>query len=208
MEPKTIKILLIEDNPGDIRLIQEIINEEKTGLYEMEVADSLADGIRRLAAGHVDVVLLDLALPDSMGINTFNKIKAKAPTTPIIVLTISDDGDVAGRAIHEGAQDYLVKGQFDRRMLARSIQYSIERNALLLEKERLIAKQRELLAHIKILNGLLPICSHCKRIRDSHGQWHEVETFIQNRTNTTFTHGICPQCAAKHYPDEELDGKQ
>ena len=105
------------------------------------------------------------------------------------------------RAIHEGAQDYLVKGQFDRHMLARSILYSIERKSLFQEKERLIAKQRELLADIKVLNGLLPICAHCKKIRDDQGYWHEVEQYIQTHTATTFTHGICPKCAKNHYPE-------
>lgn len=201
MELKGIRILVIEDNPGDVRLIQEIINEEKNGFMEVLAADSVVRGLERLAAGGIDVVLLDLALPDSSGIYTFHKIQRQFPAVPVIVLTVSNDEEMAMRAIREGAQDYLVKGQFDRRMLARSILYSIERKSLLQDKERLIAQQRELLADIKKLNGLLPICAHCKKIRDDRGYWHEVEKYIQSHTTTTFTHGICPQCAKELYPE-------
>lgn len=201
MELKGIKILLIEDNPGDIRLVQEIINEEKNDRWQVMVTDRLSQGQEWLATDSINVVLLDLALPDSTGINTFKQVQAKAPGVPIIVLTISNDEEVATQAIHEGAQDYLVKGQFDRHMLTRSISYSMERKSLLMEKDRLIAKQRELLTDIKVLNGLLPICSYCKKIRDDQGYWDEVEHYILTHTAATFTHGICPKCAQDSYPE-------
>ena len=205
MELKNVRILLIEDNPGDVRLIQEIINEEKDSLWDVQVADTLAAGLKCLAAGGMNVILLDLALPDSIGLDTFHKIQRQAPSVPVIMLTVSNDEEMATRAIREGAQDYLVKGQFDRHLLARAILYSLERKSLLMDKELLIAKQRELLDDLKTLNRLLPICAHCKKIRDDQGYWHEVEMFIQSHTNTTFTHGICPKCAAAMFPDK---GKQ
>jgi len=201
MDLKDVTILLIEDNPGDIRLIQEIINEEKDSFWEVLVAENLSRGLERLASGGVDVVLLDLALPDSTGMDTFHKVQRQAPGVPLILLTVSNDEEMATYAIREGAQDYLVKGQFDRRMLARSVLYSMERKSLLCEKERLIAQQQELLRDIETLNNLLPICAYCKKIRDDKGYWHEVERYIQTHSRTMFTHGICPQCLAKHSPD-------
>ncbi len=121
------KVLLIEDNPGDARLICEMIAEDPDAPFSVECAERLSHGLERLSAGHTGLVLLDLSLPDSLGLETFAKVYAHSPTVPIIVLTGNDDANVALSAVKSGAQDYLIKGRLDRELLLRSMQYSIER---------------------------------------------------------------------------------
>jgi diguanylate cyclase (GGDEF)-like protein len=121
------KVLLIEDNPGDARLIREMLAEEPEAPFALHCADRLAHGLEQLSAGETVLVLLDLSLPDSFGLETFAKVYAHSPTVPIIVLTGNDDQTVALSAVKGGAQDFLVKGRLDRELLLRSMQYSIER---------------------------------------------------------------------------------
>jgi PAS domain S-box-containing protein len=125
-----IKVLLIEDNPGDVRLIQEMLSEVAGLHLSLETAPSLADGIRRLSGGGVSVVLLDLGLPDSFGPDTFANLHLQAPEMPIIVLTGLNDEAIGLSAIQQGAQDYLVKGHVDSNLLIRSITYAIERKRM------------------------------------------------------------------------------
>ena len=120
-------VLLIEDNRGDARLIREMIEEDPEAPFELQFAESLSQGLEFLAKRQAALVLLDLSLPDSLGLETFAKVFAHSPAVPIIVLTGTDDATVALTAVKGGAQDYLVKGKLDRELLVRSMQYSIER---------------------------------------------------------------------------------
>ena len=122
-----IKVLLIEDNPGDIRFIQEMLGEADGARFELEHVDRLAAGLVRLAANDVGVVLLDLGLPDSQGFATFAKAYAQAPRVPIVVMSGFADEDLAIKTVQEGAQDYLVKGQINSDLLVRTIRSAIER---------------------------------------------------------------------------------
>ncbi|HKB62789.1 MAG TPA: EAL domain-containing protein [Burkholderiales bacterium] len=120
-------VLLIEDNPGDVRLIREMLAEGEDALFELACVGRLSQGLEYLATRSASLVLLDLSLPDSYGFDTFLKVYAHSPKVPIIVLTGHDDQTVALSAVKTGAQDYLVKGKLDRELLLRSMQYSIER---------------------------------------------------------------------------------
>jgi PAS domain S-box-containing protein len=122
-----IKILLVEDNPGDARLIRETLASGGGAAFDVEIVDRLAAGLERLRAGGIDIVLLDLALPDSRGPATFNRVYAQVPAVPIIVLTGLRDESLAIATVRDGAQDYLVKGLVDGGLLARAIRYAIER---------------------------------------------------------------------------------
>lgn len=146
---KKHNILLIEDNPGDARLLQEYLAEPSFVDFELTHAASLKEGLERLAAGGIDLVLLDLTLPDCAGLETFKRTAASAPEVPIIVLSGQDDESLAVNTVHEGAQDYLVKGQgVDARIIARSMRYAIERK----RSEEALAKERDLLH--TLLNNL------------------------------------------------------
>jgi diguanylate cyclase (GGDEF)-like protein len=129
------KVLLIEDNPGDARLIREMIAADPGAPFHIHCAERLALGLQHLSAGGTGLVLLDLSLPDSFGLETFAKVYAHSPTVPIIVLTGNDDQTMALSAVKGGAQDYLVKGKLDRELLVRSMQYSIERKRYQMQLE-------------------------------------------------------------------------
>ncbi|MBI2859755.1 MAG: response regulator [Chloroflexi bacterium] len=122
-------LLLIEDNPGDARLIKEMLSDGTDGQYELDWKPDLSSGILRAGQGNVDVILLDLNLPDSAGYETFLKMLEKAPLVPIVVLSGISDESIALRAVRKGAQDYLVKGKVDTTQLIRSLRYAMARKA-------------------------------------------------------------------------------
>ncbi|WP_193198105.1 response regulator [Nostoc sp. MG11] len=127
MAAKIIKVLLVEDNPGDVLLLQEFLKEVTTTRVELMPVESLSQALNYLAKASFDVILLDLSLPDSQGLETFVITHHQAKATPIIVLTGINDETLAIRAMQEGAQDYLVKGQVTGDLLVRSMRYAIER---------------------------------------------------------------------------------
>ena len=144
MNRNIINVLLVEDNPGDARLMREML-AEANNRFNLEYAQWLSAGLARVIADDIDVILLDLSLPDSQGFNTFVKMHTQAPNIPILVLTGLDDADMAVKAVHEGAQDYLVKGGVDSQTLVRAIRYAIERQQMLVELEqRVDERTREL----------------------------------------------------------------
>jgi len=126
---KPIKVLLIEDSVFATRHTQKMLAEANGSQIdtELECADHLSTGLKRLAEDRIDIVLLDLTLPDSHDLDTFTRVHAQAPEMPIVVLTGLEDEKLAVEAVHKGAQDYLVKGQLDSNLLKRSILYAIER---------------------------------------------------------------------------------
>ena len=199
-----IRVLLIDDEPAQAWLVQEHLRSvsEKSGkATHLDHTESLTEGIARLAEGDIDVLLLDLSLPDSLGLDTLTKAHAKFPHLPIVVLTSMEDEELGLRLVQGGAQDYLVKGQVDGLILLRTIRYAIERKQDETEREHLISELQGALAQVKTLSGLLPICSGCKKIRDDHGYWNRIETFISEHSDARFSHGICPECTQKYFPE-------
>jgi diguanylate cyclase (GGDEF)-like protein/PAS domain S-box-containing protein len=133
-------LLLIEDNPGDVRLLREMLNEPSSQKTDLKCVDSLLDAERYLADHPVDIILLDLGLPDGQGLGAVQRTRAAAPHVALVVLTGLDDEVVASQALQEGAQDFLIKGQIDTRGLLRALRYAVERKtmeeALFAETER------------------------------------------------------------------------
>ncbi len=126
MNEKPTTILLIEDDLEYYHLIREMLTIAWGSPLDLEHADLLSTGLERLAAGSVDVVLLDLSLPDSWGFDTFTRLHAQAPGVPIIVLSGLADETLATEVVHGGAQGYLVKGQAEGNMLVRAIRQALD----------------------------------------------------------------------------------
>ncbi len=122
-----MRILLIEDNDSDFHLVDEVLGKSPVLSVTIERATTLAESLRKLTGTEYDLILLDLGLPDSWGLDTFHAVNKQAPQPPIIVLSGFDDEDMATQAVQLGAQDYLIKGQIYARSLIRSIRYAIER---------------------------------------------------------------------------------
>lgn len=141
MSKKPIKILLlIEDNPGDARLLREMFNEQDSHITELTHAECMCDAEKHLQQRAFDLILLDLGLPDAQGMEAVRRAHQVAPRVPLVVLTGLDDESLATQALQEGAQDYLIKSQIDARGLLRALRYAVERKlteeALFVEKER------------------------------------------------------------------------
>jgi two-component system, cell cycle sensor histidine kinase and response regulator CckA len=127
MTNSPIKILLVEDNIGDVRLLQENLKEVNSIQFQLTAVEWLRDALVCLAQEQFDIILLDLSLPDSHGLNSFNRVVRQNATIPVVVLTGSDDESMAIEAMQAGVQDYLIKGQVTGDLLIRSIRYAIER---------------------------------------------------------------------------------
>jgi DNA-binding response OmpR family regulator len=128
MADATIRVLLVEDNPGDARLVQEALAEWNSPSFCVTHVDRLSTARRALAEDDFDVVLLDLALPDKPRMGSLVEIHDQALRLPVLVLTGLDDETFATWALEEGAEDYLVKGRTDTETLVRSIRYAIQRH--------------------------------------------------------------------------------
>jgi len=175
MEKEKIRVLLVEDNMAEARLLQEALREVRSE---------------------------DLQIRHVVNMSEFlAKAQAAAPHLAIIVLTGNDDADVALAAVRMGAQDYLFKGDTHGPLLARAIDYAIERKRCQEEREQMIGELQDALAEVKQLSGLLPICSSCKSIRDDQGYWQQLEKYLDEHAEVECTHGLCPQCARKLYPE-------
>lgn len=144
-----MRILLFEDNPGDARLVQEILSEIPDN-FTVNVVERLELGLEFLASQDVDVVLLDLNLPDSRGLETLTKLQTQFSHVPVVIMTGSDDEALGVRAVKLGAQDYLVKGQVDSRLLRRALKYAVERKQM---EQRLIVQER--LAYLGRMAGTI-----------------------------------------------------
>ena len=151
MSDASTRVLLIEDNPGDADLVRLRLVEGKTPV-EVSCAGKLADGLTALANNEPSVVLLDLNLPDSQGAETFRKVLEKAPHVPVVILSGQDDEALAVKALHQGVQDYLIKGNITSTHLERAMRYAIERQALIhsleISRKQQLEFKNQFLSHV------------------------------------------------------------
>lgn len=133
MQEKPVKVLVVEDSPTDALLLREALTDECSMQFQTAHAETLSDALRCLQEKNFDLILLDLGLPDSQGLDTFARMHDQAPQIPIIVLTGLDDDSLAIQAVKEGAQDFLTKGRVDRYWLVRNIRHALERHQMYLE---------------------------------------------------------------------------
>jgi DNA-binding NtrC family response regulator len=191
-----ITVLIVEDNSDDYLILQEVLkssNEVEAVLFY----ESRLEGALSVAGNEnnaIDVAIVDLSLPDSFGLDTFVAFHERYPMIPTIIMTGARDQEMAFEAVRKGAQDYLFKSELTSAAIIRSIRYAIER-------QHLTTDLRTALIHIQKLQGMLPICAMCKNIRDDKGYWNSVEEYISKYLDVRFSHGICPECAQKHYPE-------
>ncbi|MGE5532239.1 MAG: response regulator, partial [Bacteroidota bacterium] len=159
---ESIRVLLVEDDPDDVLLLRDMLDEASSGEFVLTQVDRLEQAIAAARAGSLEVALLDLSLPDSRGLSTFHQFHEQLPEMPVVVLTGLDDETVAVGAVHGGAQDYLIKGHVDGNILVRSIRYAIERQRASFYRDLL--NQRELFdaAVSQMSDGILV----------TDGNWH------------------------------------
>ena len=154
---KTIKsVLLVEDNPGDARLLREMLNDYDPQGFKLTHVMCMMDAQNHLSKHAVDLILLDLGLPDAEGLEAIRRTRIAAPRTPLVVLTGLDDETVAALALQKGAQDYLIKGQIDTRGLLRAMRYANERKQMERLKDEFVASvSHELRTPLTSISGAL-----------------------------------------------------
>ena len=152
MKHKPLQVLVVEDNAGDVRLLREMFSGERAGSFEITHLLRMSEAENHLAKGGVDVILLDMGLPDGHGLETVRRAHAAAPCVPVIVLTGLDDEALAAEAMTQGAQDYLIKGQIESRALPRALRHAIERHRMQTETDLIRTNQiqfkDEFLSHV------------------------------------------------------------
>lgn len=192
-----ITVLIVEDSFDDYSLLKEVLESSEEVEAKIIHEDRLEGAISAAKNKVIDVAVIDLSLPDSFGLDTYVSFHEKYPLIPTIIMTGTKDYEMAFIAVQNGAQDYLFKGEPSSTAIIRTIRYAIER-------QRLMTELRTALDHVEQLQGMLPICSACKKIRDDKGYWNRIESYISRHSKVVFSHGICPDCARKLYPDLDI----
>lgn len=196
-----LSILLIEDDEVDRMRVRRFLKEAPSAWARVDEAETLEKGRAKLASNGYDCVLLDLHLPDGNGMEFLRAVHAEGNELPAIVLqTVQDDEALGMQALELGAQDYLVKNKTNAPLLLKAVRYAIQRQTMMREKDRLVTELQDALRSVRLLQGLLPICSACKRIRNDNGYWQQVEEYFTHHSNAKFSHGICPECVKTLYP--------
>ncbi|MFH1039359.1 MAG: response regulator [PVC group bacterium] len=191
------RIMIVEDEGIVARDLEKTLL--RLGYEVTAVVHSGPEAVRRAVREKPDLVLMDIVLPGEMdGIAAAAQIRARA-NVPIIYLTAYADNEILQRAMVTTPFGYILK-PFRERELYTNIETALCRHAMEEEREKLFNELQEALARIKTLEGILPICSHCKKIRDETGRWREVSAYLHDHSRVQFTHGICPDCIQNYYP--------
>ncbi len=203
----------MEDEPLTARVVQRRL--ELAG-FIVEVARDGEEGLEKCREHDFAVVLVDKNMPVRDGMQVVQAL-ADEQGPPSIMLTGTGDELSAVEALKSGASDYIVKDPEGRylELLPLVVGQVIEKRRVAEaklraeeEKERLIVELQEALANVKTLSGLLPICASCKKIRDDDGYWTMVETYLSERSDAEFSHGICPDCGKELYGDLYVDPRE
>jgi Flp pilus assembly CpaE family ATPase len=149
-----LRVLLIEDNPGDAELVKETLGHTGDVVFEVDCAEALLPGLDRLGRGGIDLVLLDLSLPDSHGLDGLNAVHTHAPSVPVVLLTGLDSESLALRAMQSGAQDYIVKGTLLGPALARTLQHAVVRQRIKANSPSAEPSQAKVLGFMGVKGGV------------------------------------------------------
>ncbi len=194
MEISSVKstLLIVDDIPGNLHTLMNTLGDN----YRFITAKSGEQALKKLQGEIVpDLILLDIVMPGMDGYELCKKIKANERTKniPVIFVTSVSEIEDAARGFQAGAVDYIEK-PLNPVMVKARVELHIQLSNAMKDLKKALSK-------VKTLSGFLPICSHCKKIRDDKGYWNQIESYIHNHSDAEFSHGICPACARKYYPD-------
>jgi DNA-binding response OmpR family regulator len=202
----TRALLIVDDDLKNLRVLLDLLKDFG---FAISVARNGEEALERASRRPPDLILLDVMMPGLDGFETCRRLKADQTTAevPIIFMTALADVESKLKGFEMGGVDYVTKPIEYQEILARlNAHLTIRRlqQDLAAKNAELQAKNEQLqqaLAQVKKLSGLLPICANCKKIRDDQGYWQDVAVYIQEHSEADFTHGICPDCIQKLYPD-------
>jgi len=195
-------ILIVDDDENTCKSLGLIFGKKG---YQTERATTGREAIDKARKTPFILALLDIKLPDMEGVELIAPLKEMHPDMVTIMVTAYASVENTVRALNEGASGYVIK-PLDMDAVLATVREVIEKQRLVREKRRaeeerikLILKLKEALARVNTLSGLLPICAHCKNIRDDKGYWNKIEEYIRDHSEAEFSHSICPGCKEKLY---------
>ena len=231
-----IRILILEDVASDAALMEDELQNANLN-FVAQVVSNRKDYLAQLDHFLPDVILSDYNLPQYDGLKALRDVRSRFPDIPFILVTGAIGENAAIEIFRNGANDYVMKNRLQRlepavqRVLegAKEIKARKEAESALRqardelemqvrlrtaqlqteieERKKTEDSLRDALGKIKTLSGILPICASCKKIRDNDGAWVQIESYIKDNSDANFTHGVCPECAVKLYPNLFLNKK-
>lgn len=192
------RLLVVEDEAIVAADLEDRLN--RMGYLVVGTAESGLEAISKVHELDPDLVFMDIMLKGAMdGIEAAARVRSEK-NVPVIFLTANSNDAIINRAKVSEPFAYLLK-PFEERHLKINIEMSLYKHRMEQERERLIVELQEALAKVKTLSGLLPICAWCKNIRNDEGYWLSVEKYIQQNSEAKLSHGVCPDCAKKHFSE-------
>lgn len=201
MATNNIRILIAED---DYLVCEEITRTLRDSDYTVIEEASTGEEAVALTQDHKpDAILMDIKMPVMDGLEASRQIQELCPT-PIVILTAHESKDLLEQASKVGVGAYLTKPP-KLAEIERAVLIAMARHRDLMEIRQLYYDLKEAHSRIKTLEGILPICSFCKKIRTDEGSWQQIESYIHDRSGTKFSHGVCENCVKKHYPELDIE---
>ena len=196
-------ILVVDDEITNRHLLEYILTDNN---YDVTTAEDGDIGLEIARKNHPDLILLDIRMPKMDGLEVCKKLQKdnKTQDIPIIFITSVAENDTIVEGLNSGAVDYIRKPFKPKELLAR-MEIHLELKQALDNQKKLIKKLKAQIEENKQLRLLIPICFHCKKVRNDKGFWDNVESYITIHSNIDFSHGICPDCMTKYYSESSDD---
>jgi DNA-binding response OmpR family regulator len=196
-------ILVVDDTHSALKLLTEILGREG---YDVRPADSGELALASVAAKPPELIVLDIVMPGMDGFEVFRRLKEREESRDIPVIFLSASVELDGRiaGLRMGAVDFVSK-PFHREELLARVATHLELFRLRNRLAQQAAELREALAKVKTLSGFIPICAHCRKIRDDQGYWSQIEKYVLEHSDAQFSHGLCEECLKAYFPDAADD---
>ncbi|THB77798.1 MAG: DNA-binding response regulator [Desulfobulbaceae bacterium] len=207
MNNKDIRILVVDDDPDVLFATARIMKKEG---YDVSEAATGQECLEQTERQQPDLILLDVELPDILGTEVCHRLKSDDKYKSIYIMMLSGrkiETDDQADGLEVGADGYVARPVSNRELRAR-----VGVMARLIRAERkcahYIVELEQALAQIKVMSGIIPICSHCKQIRDDQGYWNRLENYIQAHSEAKFSHSVCEECLDKYYPEVDFEDEE
>lgn len=184
--PQTVRVLMVDDSRVDFEVVARVLQRISPARHTLTRAATYEEGLAAVESGEYDACLLDFHLGGRTGLDMLRMLNERGRRIPVILLTGLDQPTIDNEALELGAEDFLPKGELAPALLERTIRYAIRHRQLINDLE-------DALTQVRLLEGILPICSYCRKIRDDKDYWQGLEAYL-SRHAVRFTHGICPDC--------------
>jgi YesN/AraC family two-component response regulator len=192
-----LKVMIAED---EFLIAQDVaMTAVEAGFEVVGIAANGEHALAMIAQFSPDAAILDIKMPRMNGLEAARRIRDGMPI-PVVIMTAYESSEFLTEATEAGVGAYLVKPP-NAAQLRRAVELAVARHDDLLELRKVNQELREAIARVETLEGILPICASCKKIRDGEGSWHQVEVYIGRHSDAEFSHGVCPECMKVLYPE-------